>query len=75
MSIQRFYIYAERGLARKRVAVWIYEGQLRVEYEQTVLAHYHAIYDRQHQQVQQIDQPILYRTPLPVAANGAVGAG
>ena len=27
VSIQRFYVYAERGLARKRVAVWIYEGQ------------------------------------------------
>jgi putative transposase len=64
VSIQRFYVYAERGLARKRVAVWIYEGQLRLEYEQTVLAHYQAIYDRQHQQVQQIDQPILYPTPF-----------
>jgi len=64
VSIQRFYVYAERGLARKRVAVWIYEGQLRLEYEQTVLAHYQAIYDRQHQHLQQIDQPILYRTPF-----------
>ena len=64
VSIQRFYIYAERGLARKRVAVWIYEGQLRLEYEQQVLAHYHTIYDRQHQHVQQIDQPLLYRTPF-----------
>lgn len=64
VSIQRFYIYAERGLARKRVAVWIYEGQVRVEYEQTVLAHYQARYDRQHQRLQQIDQPILYRTPF-----------
>ena len=26
VSIQRFYIYAEQGLARQRVAVWIYEG-------------------------------------------------
>ena len=31
VSIQRFYVYAERGLACKRVAVWIYEGQLRVK--------------------------------------------
>ncbi len=64
VSIQRFYVYAERGLARKRVAVWIYEGQVRLEYEQTVLAHYQAIYDRQHQRVQQIAQPILYPTPF-----------
>jgi hypothetical protein len=31
VSIQRFYIYAEQGLARQRVAVWIYEGQLRID--------------------------------------------
>ena len=31
VSIQRFYIYAEQGLSRQRVAVWIYEGQLRNE--------------------------------------------
>lgn len=29
VSIQRFYLYAERGLSRKRVSIWIYEGQLR----------------------------------------------
>jgi transposase InsO family protein len=31
VSIQRFSIYAEQGLSRQRVAVWIYEGQLRIE--------------------------------------------
>jgi hypothetical protein len=40
VSVQRFYIYAERGLARKRVAVWIYEGRLHIEYQQTLLARY-----------------------------------
>jgi putative transposase len=64
VSIQRFYVYAERGLARQRVAVWIYEGELRLEYEQTVLAHYAAIYDRQHKQLQRIEKPILYKTPF-----------
>ena len=30
VSIQRFYIYAEQGLSRQRVAVWSYAGQLRI---------------------------------------------
>jgi len=37
VSIQRFYIYAEQGLSRQRVAVWIYEGQLRIEYREGAL--------------------------------------
>ena len=28
VSVQRFYLYAEHGLARQRVSIWIYEGQL-----------------------------------------------
>lgn len=32
VSVQRFYIYAERSLAKKRVAVWNYEGRLHIEY-------------------------------------------
>ena len=26
VSVQRFYLYAEQGLARQRVSIWIYEG-------------------------------------------------
>jgi hypothetical protein len=40
ISVQRFYIYAERGPARKRVAIWLYEGRLHIEYQQTMLARY-----------------------------------
>jgi putative transposase len=63
VSIQRFYLYAERGLARQRVAIWIYEGTLRLEYEQTLLARYTAQYNRQSKQLQQVTQPQLYPTP------------
>ena len=31
VSVQRFYIYAESGLSRQRVAIWIYEGELTIE--------------------------------------------
>jgi hypothetical protein len=26
VSVQRFYLYAENGLSRQRVSIWIYEG-------------------------------------------------
>ena len=31
VSVQRFYIYAERGLAHKRVSIWIHQGKLHIE--------------------------------------------
>jgi hypothetical protein len=40
VSVQRFYIYAEPGLSRQRVAIWVYEGELRIEYQETLLARY-----------------------------------
>jgi transposase InsO family protein len=35
VSVQRFYLYAANGLARQRVSIWIYAGQLRIEYHKT----------------------------------------
>ena len=40
VSVQRFYLYAEQGLSRQRVAIWIYEGELRIAYQATLLARY-----------------------------------
>ena len=62
ISIQRFYIYAERGLARKRVAIWLYEGRLHIEYQQTLLARYTYRYDRKQKRVRSIEQPQLHKT-------------
>jgi transposase InsO family protein/transposase len=62
VSVQRFYIYAERGLAKRRVAVWVYDGDLRIAYQQTLLAHYHCQFDRRQKQLQTVGQPTLYRT-------------
>ena len=46
VSVQRFYIYAEPGLSRQRVAIWVYEGELRIEYQETLLARYRCAYDQ-----------------------------
>jgi hypothetical protein len=62
ISIQRFYIYAERGLARQRVSVWLYEGRLHIEYQQTMLARYAYRYDRKHKRLRAVDQPHIQRT-------------
>jgi transposase InsO family protein len=64
VSVQRFYLYAENGLARQRVSIWIYEGQLQIEYQQTLLARYRCLYDRKHGQLHDVHAPILYTTPF-----------
>jgi transposase InsO family protein len=62
VSIQRFYIYAERGLTRRRVAVWFYQDRLHVEYQQTLLARYHCRLDRDSTKLAGISRPKLYRS-------------
>ena len=62
ISVQRFYIYAERGLARQRVSVWLYEGRLHIEYQQAMLARYTYRYDRKHKRLLAVEQPHIQRT-------------
>jgi hypothetical protein len=64
VSVQRFSIYAERGLAKRRVAVWIYEGDLRIEYQQTVLARYQCSYQRTRKRLTSVRRPVVYHTPF-----------
>ena len=62
VSIQRFYIYAERGMARRRVTLWFYEDRLHVEYKQTLLARYRYRLDRHSTKIGSISHPKLYST-------------
>ena len=62
VSILHYYIYAEQGLSRKRVSVWIYEGELRVEYQQTLLAKYLCQYNKHKKQLQDVTYPSLFQT-------------
>ena len=62
LSIQRFYIYAEQGLSRQRVSVWIDEGQLRIEYRETLVARYRCAYDRRQKRLREVSHPMLYHT-------------
>jgi putative transposase len=62
VSVQRFYLYAANGLARQRVSIWIYEGQLSIEYHKTLLARYRCNYDSKQGQLQEVSAPTLYAT-------------
>ncbi len=62
VSVQRFYIYAENGLARRRVSIWIYEGELSIAYQKTLLAQYCCDYDPKHRHLQAVSEPTLYTT-------------
>jgi hypothetical protein len=60
-SVQRFYIYAELGLAKQRVGIWLYQDRLHVEYQQTLLACYQYRFDRKTKKIADIKKPTLYR--------------
>ena len=62
VSVQRFYIYAERGLARRRVSVWLYDRRLQVAHRDTLLARYAYQYDRKARRLHAVERPELYRT-------------
>jgi len=64
VSVQRFYIYAEPGLSRQRVAIWVYEGELRIEYQETLLARYRCAYDQRQRRLQDVSHPQFYQIPF-----------
>jgi transposase InsO family protein len=64
VSVQRFYLYAEDGLSRQRVSIWVYEGQLRIEYHETLLAQYRCTYNQRARRLHAVSHPTVYTTPF-----------
>jgi len=62
ISIQRFYVYAERGLSRQRVSIWLYDGRLHIAHRDALLSQYTYRYDRAAKRLRTIERPQLYRT-------------
>ncbi len=62
VSVQRFYLYAERGLSRRRVSIQLREGRLHIAYQETVLAQYAYRYDRKARRLREVDAPQLFQT-------------
>lgn len=62
IRIQHFSLYAERGLSRQRVSVWMHEDWLRIEYEQTLLAQYQFKAETRRRALKAVSKPVLYPT-------------
>jgi len=62
VSVQRFYIYAERGLSRTRVSIWLYEGRLHIAHREVLLARYAYRYDRKARRLRAVSDPEISRT-------------
>jgi len=62
VSVQRFYLYAERGLARQRVSVWLYDGRLHIAHQEALLARYAYRDDRPARRLRAVTHPHLFHT-------------
>ena len=63
MSVQRFYLYAERGLVHTRVSVWLYDERLQVAHQETLLACYTYHCDRRARRLRAVSDPQFSHTP------------
>ena len=54
--------YGEFGLAGKAVAVWLYEGTLRLEYESVLLARYGVVHERDGKRIREVTNPRIATT-------------
>lgn len=50
------------GLAKQRVSVWVYEGHLNIEYQQSLLARYTCKVGRRPKSLTAVSQPKLFQT-------------
>ena len=46
------------------MSIWIYEGELSIEYQKTLLARYRCEFDPKYRQLQDVREPTLYDTPF-----------
>jgi hypothetical protein len=57
-------LYGERGLAHEEVAVWVYEGTLKVEYHAVTLSQYAVELQEDRRHLKQVSRPRLAETPF-----------
>src|SRR2546421_3696881 len=56
--------YGERGLARKPVSVWVYEGTLKIEHEAVTLSKYTVELEEDRKHLKGVSNPRLADTPF-----------
>jgi hypothetical protein len=58
-------IYAERGLAGRRAAVWLFGETLTLEFKEEALAQYQVAYEPDERHIRQITTPLLFEHRFP----------
>ncbi len=64
LRFQDWKFYGERGLAKAKVTVWIYEGSLKVEKEAVTLSEYEVSMKDDHKHVQTVRSARAHETPF-----------
>ncbi|HTD19075.1 MAG TPA: DDE-type integrase/transposase/recombinase, partial [Ktedonobacteraceae bacterium] len=64
LRFSNWKFYAERGLAHQAVAVWVYEGTLKIEYQATTLSKYTVELQEDRRHVREVSNPRLADTPF-----------
>ncbi len=55
-------LYGERGLMRRRVAIWLADDVLTLEYDQETLAQYRVRYEQDGHHLREVMEPRLFQT-------------
>jgi transposase len=64
LRFQNWKFYGERGLAKAKVTVWIYEGTLKVEKETVTLSEYEVKLQEDRKHLQTVSNPQTHETPF-----------
>jgi hypothetical protein len=64
LRFHHWKLYAERGLPRAPVTVWVHEGSLKIEYQAVTLATYSVEVEDDHRHLRAVSNPRLVETPF-----------
>jgi len=57
VKFKHWHLYGERGLAGEDVSVWVYEGNLKVEYQATALSLYELTIEKKTGEIAEVKNP------------------
>lgn len=64
LRFSNWKFYGERGLAHQSVAVWVYEGTLKIEYQAMTLSKYTVELQEDRKHLKAVNNPSLAETPF-----------
>ena len=62
VRFRHYRLYAEPGLDRRRVAIWLYQEQLSIEFNNTLLVQYSVEYQPDRRHFRAVTDPRIYET-------------